>query len=101
MTNRVANLMTIDFGPHILQAWYDTLSPGLRMNEVTRFILIAQAYDAAVFKGKKVFMANIWQMELNIDSAIQNLMLYLHCSDDVVQMVLKEKKELLQYLRGQ
>src|SRR5260370_21298645 len=29
MTNRVANLMTIHFGPHLLQAWYDTLSPGL------------------------------------------------------------------------
>ena len=46
-------------------------------------------------------MANIWWTESNIDSAIRNLMLYLHHSNDVVRMVSKEKKESLQYLRGQ
>jgi len=40
-TSRDANLMAIDFGPHILQAWYDTLSPKLKMYRVTRFFLIA------------------------------------------------------------
>ena len=46
-------------------------------------------------------MANIWWMELEIDGALQNLMLYVSQLDDVIQRESKEKTESLQYLRGQ
>ena len=93
--------MAIDFGPHVLQDWYDILSPKLKMYKVTQFFLVAQAYNWAIFKGKKAFMANIWQTELAIDGAICNLMIFLCYSDDAVWRQLKEKTESLQYLRGQ
>jgi len=46
-------------------------------------------------------MANIWQMESDVNGTIHNLMIFLHYLDDAVQRQLKEKMESLQYLRGQ
>ncbi|KAF8339528.1 uncharacterized protein EI90DRAFT_3036955 [Cantharellus anzutake] len=98
---RDAILTAFDFGPHVLRAWYDGLPSYLKTYDVTRFILVARAYDSAILKGKKAFMANIWRTKSDIDRAIRNLMLYLRNSDDAVQRVSKEKTESFQYLRGQ
>ena len=101
LNDRTAPLMAFDFGLHVLRAWYDQLPHDLKMHQVTRFILVAHAYDAAIFKGRKAFMANIWRTESEIDGALRNLMLYVSQSDDVIRRESKEKTESLQYLRGQ
>jgi hypothetical protein len=99
---RNAKLHSLDFSPHVLDAWYDTMSFQFKSYGVTHFMFITHTYDSALFKGRKAFMAEIWQTESVIDSAFRNLMGYL-CknSQDVICRESKEKTESFQYLRGQ
>ncbi|KAF8339513.1 uncharacterized protein EI90DRAFT_3117337 [Cantharellus anzutake] len=99
---RNVKLHSFDFSPHVLNAWYDTMPLQFKSYGVTPFMFVACAYDSALFKGRKAFMAEIWRTESVIDAALRNLMEYL-CknSQDVICRESKEKTESFQYLRGQ
>ncbi|KAF8309706.1 uncharacterized protein EI90DRAFT_3140411 [Cantharellus anzutake] len=99
---RNVKLHSFDFSPHVLDAWYDTMPLQFKSYGVTRFMFVARAYDSALFKGRKAFMAEIWQTESVIDAALRNLLEYLcENSQDVICRESKEKTESFQYLRGQ
>jgi hypothetical protein len=100
--HKLHKLHSLDFSPHVLDAWYNTMPFQFKSYGVTRFMFVACTYDSALFKGRKAFMAEIWQTESVIDSAFRNLMGYL-CknSQDVICRESVEKTESFQYLRGQ
>ncbi|KAF8321983.1 uncharacterized protein EI90DRAFT_3131230 [Cantharellus anzutake] len=101
-TPRNVKLHSFDFSPHVLDAWYDTMPLQFKSYGVTRFMFVARAYDSALFKGRKAFMAEIWRTESVIDAALRNLLEYLcENSQDVICRESKEKTESFQYLRGQ
>jgi hypothetical protein len=99
---RNAKLHSLDFSPHVLGAWYDTMPLQFKSYGVTRFMFVARAYDLALFKGRKAFMMEIWRTESVLDAALRDLMGYLcRNSQDVICRESKEKTESFQYLRGQ